>query len=78
MTGRRDAGAHRSHGRTVPQDSQVFDRNVEGLGDAKPTADAELTHGGTYDFRAAPVRKRIGNATVKMLAVYVHALGGGE
>jgi hypothetical protein len=68
MSGGRDMDAHQSLRRSAPRDTSVFDRNVDGLVDAKPPAPAELKTGEAYDFRAGPVRKRIRDATVKMLA----------
>ena len=51
---------------TVPTDE--FPRETEGLADASPTSTVELSGGDRLVLRIAPVAKRIGDATVRMLA----------
>ena len=46
---------------------EVFARDTAGLPDALPTAIIELRDGDTFELRATPVRKRIGDAEVKLL-----------
>jgi FtsP/CotA-like multicopper oxidase with cupredoxin domain len=41
---------------------------TEGLPEARPTETVELLHGGEFELEIAPVRKQIGDATVRMLA----------
>ena len=43
-------------------------RETEGLPEARPTALFELADGDEFDLEIAPVRKRVGDATVRMLA----------
>ncbi len=45
-----------------------FSEDIAGLPEATGTATAEVAHGEVFELRAAPVRKRIGDDTVKMLA----------
>jgi FtsP/CotA-like multicopper oxidase with cupredoxin domain len=45
-----------------------FPFETEGLPDAGPTAVVELADGDSYAIEIAPVRKRLGDATVRMLA----------
>src|SRR5436190_3245311 len=48
--------------------SQQFPRETAGLPAARPTEIVELAHGERLEMRIAPVTKRIGDATVRMLA----------
>jgi FtsP/CotA-like multicopper oxidase with cupredoxin domain len=48
-------------------DSDSFPRDPTGLPEASPVTSIELSDGATFDLVAAPVRKHIGDATVKML-----------
>src|SRR3954452_6581253 len=48
--------------------SQHFPRETEGLPAARPTEIVELADGERVELRIAPVRKRIGDAEVRMLA----------
>jgi FtsP/CotA-like multicopper oxidase with cupredoxin domain len=48
--------------------SDHFSREVAGLPVAEPTSTIDLAGDDTYDLVAAPVRKRIGNADVRLLA----------
>jgi FtsP/CotA-like multicopper oxidase with cupredoxin domain len=59
------AGPDRSAAGSDPHD--LFARDIAGLADAVPTAVIELHDGETFDLRATPVRKRLGDATVKLL-----------
>jgi len=45
-----------------------FPRDISGLPMAEPTQTVELADGDTFHLRIAPVAKRIGDATVRMLA----------
>ncbi len=45
-----------------------FSRDIAGLPEATPTDLVELHDGAVFTLRAGPVRKRIGEDTVKMLA----------
>src|SRR5919202_5705676 len=45
-----------------------FSRDSAGLPEATGTVSVEVRQGDVFELRAAPVRKRIGDATVKMLA----------
>jgi FtsP/CotA-like multicopper oxidase with cupredoxin domain len=45
-----------------------FPRETAGLSASRPTEVVTLADGATYDLRIAPVAKRIGDATVRMLA----------
>ena len=45
-----------------------FSRDLTGLSPAAPTRIVDLADGDTYELRAAPIRKRIGNAEVRLLA----------
>jgi FtsP/CotA-like multicopper oxidase with cupredoxin domain len=45
-----------------------FPRDITGLPEARPTEVVELADGDRYELRIAPVSKRIGDATVRMLA----------
>jgi len=64
---------HESHGGHAsmhlpgePADT-VFDRSIAGLPEALSSAVIDLRDGQDFELRAAPVRKRLGDATVKML-----------
>src|SRR3954452_11675399 len=48
--------------------SQHFPRDTAGLPAARPTETVELADGERFELRIAPVTKRIGEATVRMLA----------
>jgi FtsP/CotA-like multicopper oxidase with cupredoxin domain len=48
--------------------SQHFPREIAGLPAARPTEIVELADGERFELRIAPVTKRIGDATVRMLA----------
>src|SRR3954466_11458553 len=48
--------------------SEHFPRETAGLPAARPTETVELGDGATFELRIAPVTKRIGDATVRMLA----------
>ena len=48
--------------------TRKFPRDTAGLPPASPTQEVELAHGDRYTLRIAPVTKRIGDATVRMLA----------
>jgi FtsP/CotA-like multicopper oxidase with cupredoxin domain len=45
-----------------------FSRDIAGLVEASETARVEVRHGDVFELRAGPVRKRVGDVTVKMLA----------
>ncbi len=45
-----------------------FSRDIAGLVEASETASVEVRHGDVFELRAGPVRKRVGDVTVKMLA----------
>src|SRR6476620_6796722 len=45
-----------------------FPTDVTGLADARPTDLVDLADGDQFDLRIAPVAKRLGDATVRMLA----------
>lgn len=45
-----------------------FPRETEGLPDARPTEIVELADGDEFELEIVPVKKRIGDATVRMLA----------
>jgi FtsP/CotA-like multicopper oxidase with cupredoxin domain len=48
--------------------SDPFNREVAGLAEASATEIVRLEHGSLFELRAAPVRKRIGDNTLRMLA----------
>src|SRR4051794_17013702 len=48
--------------------TRKFPRDTAGLSHASATQEVELAHGDRYTLRIAPVTKRIGDATVRMLA----------
>jgi FtsP/CotA-like multicopper oxidase with cupredoxin domain len=56
---------HRSHAHTHPVE---FPSATEGLPDARQSEVVELSDGDEFDLDIAPVRKQIGDATVRMLA----------
>ena len=60
-------GTHDMAAATSGRADDVFARDTERLPDALPTAVAELGDGDTFELRATAVRKRIGDATVKLL-----------
>ena len=45
-----------------------FPTDIEGLPEARPTELVELSDGDRFDLKIAPVAKRLGNTTVRMLA----------
>ena len=45
-----------------------FPTDATGLAEARPPAPVELSDGERFDLRIAPVAKRLGDATVRMLA----------
>ena len=51
----------------MPTAHDNFPTEVTGLTEARAPELVELSHGDTFDLRIAPVAKRIGNATVRML-----------
>src|SRR5919201_1909561 len=57
-----DPSSH-SHGRVAD-----LPRETEGLPDARQTELVELAHGDEFELEIRPVKKRIGDATVRMLA----------
>ena len=66
---------HGGHGHAVPEHDDVmsgapesFSTDVEGLPEATPQRAAFIEDGGLFELRASPVRKRIGEADVRMLA----------
>src|SRR6188472_2895168 len=48
--------------------TRKFPRDTSGLAPASSTREVELSDGDRYTLRIAPVTKRIGDATVRMLA----------
>ena len=46
----------------------LFSSDITGLPEAVATTTIDLAEGGTYELVAAPVRKRIGDAEVRLLA----------
>src|SRR5262245_58753614 len=48
--------------------SEPFPTSVDGLPQARPPESLELAAGGRFDLRIGPVAKRLGDATVRMLA----------
>jgi FtsP/CotA-like multicopper oxidase with cupredoxin domain len=63
-------GGHGAGGNTTAGAAQteIFGRDVDGLADAAQPTAAEVVDGATLDFVAMPVRKRINDTDVKMLA----------
>jgi FtsP/CotA-like multicopper oxidase with cupredoxin domain len=61
-------GAFFAYGAVAGRVTDPFDRGIAGLPEATKTALVELRDGDVFELRAGMVRKRIGNATVKMLA----------
>ena len=59
----RESGQHDAAG--APE---AFSTDAEGLPEASPQQAAFIEDGGTFELRASPVRKRIGEADVRMLA----------
>ncbi len=55
---------HRSHGHAIEQLSST----TEGLPEARPSEVIELSDGDEVDLEIAPVKKQIGDASVRMLA----------
>src|SRR3954447_3676942 len=55
-------------GATMNTTSEQFPRETAGLPAARPTETVELADGARFELRIAPVTKRIGGATVRMLA----------
>src|SRR5262245_8400876 len=58
----RERGAHHHHNVTE------LPRETEGLADARKTEVIELHDGGEFELEIVPVKKQIGDATVRMLA----------
>ena len=56
---------HRSHGHTP---IEQLPSTTEGLPEARPPEVIELADGDEFDLEIAPVKKQIGDATVRMLA----------
>jgi FtsP/CotA-like multicopper oxidase with cupredoxin domain len=59
------------HSRHAHGHSQVLDQfptDTEGLPDARPTEVVEIEDGGEFELEIAPVKKRIGDSVVRMLA----------
>jgi FtsP/CotA-like multicopper oxidase with cupredoxin domain len=56
---------HHAHGHTRVTELPT---DTEGLPEARPTETVELFHGDEFELEIAPVRKQIGDATVRMLA----------
>ncbi len=54
---------HEHHSQTIE-----FPRETEGLPDARPTEPVELADGDEFELEIIPVKKQIGDATVRMLA----------
>ncbi len=63
-----DHQAHAVAANSVSPVHTTFSRAVAGLPEATRTAQVELGHGEVFELRATPVRKRVGDAMVKMLA----------
>ncbi len=63
-----DHQAHAVAANSVSPVPTTFSRDVTGLPEATRTAQVELGHGEVFELRAIPVRKRVGDAMVKMLA----------
>src|SRR5881227_4010247 len=61
-------GASRQGATPMTTTSQHFPRDIAGLPAARATEIIELAHGERVELRIAPVTKRIGDATVRMLA----------
>src|SRR3954453_21040618 len=63
-------GANPTSGQGASADmtSQHFSRETLGLPAARPTEIVELADGERFELSIAPVTKRIGDATVRMLA----------
>lgn len=63
-----NAHAHNVTANHEPEASDTFSRDTADLPDAMETATVALEPGADFELRAMPVRKRIGDTTVKMLA----------
>ena len=63
-----DHQAHAVAANSVSPVHTTFSRDVAGLPEATRTAQVELGHDEVFELRAIPVRKRVGDAMVKMLA----------
>jgi len=62
---------HAGHGaghHHVDTGTGLFPRDVDGLPEATPTQALDLSDGDPLSLRISPVRKRIGDAVVRMLA----------
>jgi FtsP/CotA-like multicopper oxidase with cupredoxin domain len=55
--------AHEHHSQTIE-----FSRETEGLPDARPTELVELADGDEFELEIIPIKKQIGDATVRMVA----------
>jgi FtsP/CotA-like multicopper oxidase with cupredoxin domain/YHS domain-containing protein len=60
-------GMHDHASTATDRADDIFARDTAGLPEALPTGLVELRDGETFDLRATPVRKRLGDATVKLL-----------
>jgi FtsP/CotA-like multicopper oxidase with cupredoxin domain len=60
--------SHEHHGSQHHGEVTEFLRETEGLRDARNSELVELADGDEYELEIAPVKKRIGDATVRMLA----------
>ena len=58
---------HHDHDRTA-EATATFPTDTAGLAQAAPTQVVELADGDAFELRIAPVAKRLGDATVRMLA----------
>ena len=63
-----DHQAHAVAANSVSPVHTTFSRDVARLPESTRTAQVELEHDEVFELRAIPIRKRIGDATVKMLA----------
>ena len=63
-----DHQAHAVAANSVSPVHTTFSRDVAGLPESTSTAQGEPGHGEVFELRAIPVRKRVGDAMVKMLA----------
>ena len=71
--------SHEMHEMHMMAHNETFSTDVTGLAPATSTGIVDVADGETFDLVAAPVRKRIGDADVRMLAyngsVPAHAPG---
>ena len=59
---------HHEHHHDHQSDTATFARDIEGLPEARVTEEVALEDGDTYQLQLEPVRKRIGDSDVRMLA----------